>query len=146
MGLTNVWLRTVSDGLIRADQVIGIVIHRTPVIAGKPSHWLFDVVLPTTTGSGATDTWTSEPLHRTMAQTGREPTRAPEALARLLAQLDAINATGLIVTHLMRTRRRVGDADALLEPDDGALQFQFIPFARSEPERQHDPRHDDQYI
>jgi hypothetical protein len=50
-----VWLDTLGDGLIRADAIIGIRTHPTPVIAGKLSHWLLDVVLAATTGSGVTD-------------------------------------------------------------------------------------------
>jgi hypothetical protein len=37
MELTNVWLRTLGDGLIRADQIVGALTHRTPAVAGKPA-------------------------------------------------------------------------------------------------------------
>ena len=30
MGLTNVWVQTQSDGLVRADQVVGSDAHQTP--------------------------------------------------------------------------------------------------------------------
>jgi hypothetical protein len=145
MGLTNVWLRTAADGMIRADQVVGIVAHSTPAIAGKPSRWLLDVVLPVTTGSGAGDNWISGPLHRTLAQTADKPTRAPEALARLLAQLDASSATGTIVAEPARPRGAVtGPSDG--EPGDCPIRFQFVPFAPTEPARRSAFEHDDQYI
>jgi hypothetical protein len=34
MGLTNVWVRTLSDGLIRADHIVGIDVHRTRWLEG----------------------------------------------------------------------------------------------------------------
>jgi hypothetical protein len=40
VGLTNVWVRTLSDGLIRADHIVGIDAHRTPQLAEKHAHWL----------------------------------------------------------------------------------------------------------
>ena len=55
MTLSNVWLETLGDGLIRADTVIGVRAHPTPAIAGKRSRWLLDVALPASTGSGLTD-------------------------------------------------------------------------------------------
>ena len=51
-GLSRVWLQTLGDGLVRADQVIGIDVHQTPALTGKPSHWLLDIVLPASTGNG----------------------------------------------------------------------------------------------
>ena len=45
MSLTNVWLQTWGDGLVRADQVIGVDVHQTPALTGKPAHWLLDIVL-----------------------------------------------------------------------------------------------------
>lgn len=51
MGLTKVWVRTLSDGLIRADHIIGIDAHRTPPLAGKHAHWLLDAILPAPVGS-----------------------------------------------------------------------------------------------
>jgi hypothetical protein len=100
MSLTNVWLDTFADGLIRADIVVGVRTHRTPAIAGKPSHWLLDVVLPANTGSGLSDSWVLGPLHRTLIQTDHEPHDAPRQLARLLAQLNATDATGVVTTSL----------------------------------------------
>jgi len=46
VGLSNVWLQTAADGLVRADQVTGIEAHQTPALTGKPSRRLLDVVLP----------------------------------------------------------------------------------------------------
>ena len=43
MSLQRVWIATTSDGLIRADQVIGIGSHETPRIPGKTPHWLLVV-------------------------------------------------------------------------------------------------------
>jgi hypothetical protein len=42
VGLTKVWVRTLSDGLIRADHIVGIDAHRTPPLAGKHAHWLLE--------------------------------------------------------------------------------------------------------
>jgi hypothetical protein len=36
MSLGNVWLPTVADGLIRADQVTGIEVHQTPTLTVNP--------------------------------------------------------------------------------------------------------------
>ena len=70
MSLTNVWLSTLADGLVRIDQVVGADAHRTPSLAGKPARWLLAVVPP---GSGQNSDWTIEPIHRTLAQTHDEP-------------------------------------------------------------------------
>ena len=35
MSLTMVWSQTLSDGLVRADQVVGINVHQTPALTGK---------------------------------------------------------------------------------------------------------------
>jgi hypothetical protein len=40
VGLTNVWVQTRGDGLIRADQIVGVHTRKTPAMTGKPSHWL----------------------------------------------------------------------------------------------------------
>jgi hypothetical protein len=100
MVLTNVWLHTLGDGLIRADQIVGALARRTPAVAGKPAHWLLTVVLPMTTGSGQPDIWVTSPLHRTLIQTSDEPADAPEDLTRLLSQLDATDAAGVITAAL----------------------------------------------
>lgn len=96
MGLTNVWLETLADGLLRADQITGINARRTPEITGKPPHWLLHVVLPAPIGSGTRDDWSVEMLHRTLLQTPDHPGDAPAELARLLSQLDMTNAAGIV--------------------------------------------------
>lgn len=100
VSLTNVWLRTLDDEIIRADQVVGIHSHYTPALVGKPAFWLFDVFLLTPLGNGRPDGRGISALHRTLIQTPHAPTGAPAALARLLAQLDAIHATGVITTTI----------------------------------------------
>jgi hypothetical protein len=159
VSLANVWVQTWADGLVRADQIVGIEAHPTPAVAGKPSRWLVDAVLATPVGSGAPDHWGITALHRTLIQTGREPRDAPQALARLLAQLDLVSAAGVITVSAeptrTRTSARVG-AGRAGEPDDradnqtdasaepsapigethtGQLRFRFAPFAHPEPGR-----------
>ena len=77
MSLTNVWLQTQGDGLVRADQVVGIDAHQTPALTGKPARWLLDVVLAAPVGSGQRGDWGLDVLHRTLMQTGQAPTRLP---------------------------------------------------------------------
>ena len=96
MSLTNVWVQTQGDGLVRADQIVGIKAHQTPALAGKPARWLFDVVLTSSIGSGTREGWGVTVLHRTLIQTGEDPGDAPAALARLLSQLDLMSAAGTI--------------------------------------------------
>lgn len=57
MSLSKVWVQTQSDGLVRADHVVGIDAHQTPALSGKPSRWLLDVVLPTSIGTGTREGW-----------------------------------------------------------------------------------------
>lgn len=130
MSLTNVWLDTLADGLVRADQVIGVQTHRTPALTGKASRWLLDVVLPGTTGSGQATGWTTGPVHRTLAQTNDNPGEAPPTLIRLLAQLDTTDAAGIITTVIDSTPSAKGG--------DARVRFRFIPFAASEPGRPYD--------
>lgn len=118
MGLSTVWVQTAADGLIRADSIVGITTHRTPAIAGKSARWLLDVVLPTTTGSGSGEGWISTPVHRTLAQADDPPTHAPADLARLLAQLGALDAAGII------TVVREPSPDST----HAAVRFRFTPF------------------
>ncbi|MEV6877366.1 hypothetical protein [Amycolatopsis sp. NPDC051128] len=96
MGLTNVWIATLSDGLLRADQVVGLTAHATPALTGKPPRWLLDVTIRAPAGSGSADGWDVGILHRTLIQIPAEPVGAPEALARLLARLDREDAAGVI--------------------------------------------------
>jgi hypothetical protein len=142
MSLTSVWLQTLGDGLVRADQVVGIDVHQTPALTGKASHWLLDVVLPTPIGSGARGEWDITILHRTLVQTSEEPGDAATVLARLLAQLDAINAAGIIITSRSRDATRAGRADDLVAdqstPEQMAAQsttvrFRFAPFPSPPP-------------
>ena len=109
MGLSRVWLQTLGDGLVRADQITGIDAHQTPALTGKPARWLLDVVLAVPIGSGHRDGWTVTALHRTVIQTGNDPSPAAPALARLLAQLDVINAAGIISASLVTDRGARGE-------------------------------------
>ena len=120
VGLTNVWIRTLSDGLIRADNIVGIDTHRTPPLAGKHAHWLLDVILPAPVGSGRGDVWDLTALHRTLLQTSEEPVDGPVSLARLLAQLDAMDAAGVIVPTMV---------PAPEDPSRNLPQFSFAPFS-----------------
>jgi hypothetical protein len=122
VGLTNVWLQTPSDGLIRADQVVGIDAHPTPALAGKPPRWLLDVVVAGSAGSGGRESWTLGVLHRTLAQSSHPPVDATTALARLLAQLDAIDAAGVVHT----VAEDAGEAGT-------HVRFRFAPFAAPDP-------------
>ncbi|MBW0089485.1 hypothetical protein I4I73_10820 [Pseudonocardia sp. KRD-184] len=132
MGLTNVWVQTQGDGLVRADQVVGIDAHRTPALGGKPSRWLLDVVLSASIGSGSREGWTATVLHRTLVQTSDDPGDAPAALARLLAQLDAVSAAGVVATHRADAPdREPGDGD--LVAGAGRVRFRFVPFADPTP-------------
>ncbi|HJQ48623.1 MAG TPA: hypothetical protein VJ870_20205 [Amycolatopsis sp.] len=119
MGLPRVWVRTFSDGLVRADHVIGIEAHPTPSLPGKSAHWLLDVTLAVSVGSGNNaDGWAVAALHRTLIQTRAEPSGAPEAFAQLLAALHGTDAAGVV---------------AAVEPDhDGLVRFTFTPFDRAD--------------
>lgn len=138
MALSNVWIQTLTDGLLRADQVTGIAVHRTPALSGKPSRWLVDVVLPISAGSGTGDTWTTGSLHRTLTQTHDRPDQAPETLARLLAQLDAVNAAGIITPSLGADNRPGTAVDRIGDSADPVL-FRFTPFPAAQPGRLDDP-------
>jgi len=134
VSLTNVWLRTLDDEIIRADQVVGIHSHYTPALVGKPACWLLDVFLLTPLGNGRPDGRGISALHRTLIQTPHAPTGAPATLARLLAQLDAIHATGVITTTIPTADPTTSDTDTIAEPDTTDLptttpvRFRFTPF------------------
>jgi hypothetical protein len=96
LSLSNVWLQLLDGGLVRADQVTEITVRQTPEIAGKPSRWLLTVAVAVPVGSGDPSGWRTGPLHRTLTQTNHCPREAPAALARLLAQLDAVDAAGIM--------------------------------------------------
>jgi hypothetical protein len=126
VSLTNVWVQTLGDGLVRADQIVGIDAHQTPAITGKPSRWLLDVVASVPTGSGSREGWTITVLHRTVIQTDHNPGSAPVELARLLAQLDATDATGVISAERSRPDEDRG-------ADWRPVRFRFTPFAQPAP-------------
>lgn len=130
MSLARAWVKTLADGLVRADQIIGIDAHRSPTSDGRTPHWLIDVVLPAQFGSGAGRDWTVDVLHRTLIQTRDDPGDAPVALARLLAQLDAISADG-IITADAPDNKTAPSTQAPRTPGEGGVQirFQFSPFA-----------------
>lgn len=134
MSLTNVWLRTLDDEMIRADQIVGIHTRYTPALVGKPAGWLLDVFLLTPLRNGRPDGRGISALHRTLIQTPHAPTDAPGALARLLAQLDAIHATGVITTTIATVDPTPSDAVAESDTADmqiatsAPLRFRFVPF------------------
>jgi hypothetical protein len=131
VSLLNVWVRTLSDGLVRGDRIVGIDAHQTPELAGKSPRWLLDVVLPTPIGSGSREGWGVTALHRTLAQTPHDPGEAPVALARLLAQLDHISAAG-IVTVSREDRAGAEQTDEMVAGSP-QLRFRFVPFASPAP-------------
>ena len=127
MSLANVWLQMLDGSLVRADQVTEITLHETPEIAGKPSRWLLDVAVAVPVGSGDPSGWRTGPLHRTLAQTDRCPREAPAVLARLLAQLNAVDAAGIVRADTSRVR-------AAPHPERtaaavGEIHFGFTAFA-----------------
>ena len=132
MSLTNVWLQTRGDGLVRADQVAGIEAHQTPELTGKPSYWLLDIVLPAPVGSGAGGELWINVLHRTLIQTSVDPGDAPVALARLLAQLHTISAAGIIITTRKGVESGAPGTDGIAV-GSAAVHFQFIPFTSPPP-------------
>jgi hypothetical protein len=58
-------------------------------------------------------------LHRTLLQTSAEPEDGPESLAALLAELDAMDAVGVIVPTT---------APVPEDPSRNLLRFSFLPF------------------
>jgi hypothetical protein len=129
VSLTNVWVQTNADGLVRADQVVGVEAHTTAGLRDTPSHWLLDVVLTTSVGSGYREGWNVTALHRTLAQTGVAPRGASVALARLLAQLDVINAAGIIdVEKEYPEKNSAGASPDGLGTSSGGIRFRFVPF------------------
>jgi hypothetical protein len=131
MSLTSVWVQTQGDGLVRADEIVGIDAHQTPALAGKPARWLLDVVLASSIGSGTREDWGVTVLHRTLIQTSEDPAEAPVALARLLSQLDLVSAAGIVSTGREKpsapTIEGVSDVDALVARAS-RVRFRFVPF------------------
>lgn len=121
MTLSKVWIRTSSDGLIRADHVIGLSAHPTPALAGKSVHWLVDATLAVSVGSGGPEGWEVNALHRTLIQTRTEPVGAAEAFAELLARLYDSDPAGIITARIAGT-----DAGSRVE-------FTFQPFTATSP-------------
>ena len=120
MGLEKVWIRTLSDGLLRADQIVGLTAHATPSLPGKTPRWLLDATVAVAAGSGAGGTgWDIGILHRTLLQTPAEPAGAPDALARLLAQLDRPDAAGIVTPSAEPPH----DGQAA-----GHVRFAYVPF------------------
>jgi len=132
VSLTNVWLQTRGDGLVRADQVAGIEAHQTPELTGKPSYWLLDIVLPAPVGNGSGGELWINVLHRTLIQTSLDPGDAPVALAQLLAQLDTISAAGIVVTTRHGAGSGAPGTDGIAV-GSAAVSFQFSPFTSPPP-------------
>ena len=132
VSLTNVWVQTAADGLVRADQVVGIDAHQTPALSGKPARWLLDVILPASIASGTREGWGVTVLHRTLVQTPEDPGEAPAALARLLAQLDLVSAAGVITTS-REDASSPSDAREDLSAGFGRVRFRFVPFSSPAP-------------
>jgi hypothetical protein len=137
VSLSNVWVQTLSDGLVRADQVTGIDAHQTPALTGKPSRWLLDVVLPVSIGSGHREGWGVTVLHRTLIQTSADPGNAAAALARLLAQLDLISAAGIITTsrgdQQPTGRPATAPDEEELVAEASQVRLRFVPFPPPRP-------------
>ena len=115
MGLNKVWLQSLSDGLLRADQIVGVTAHATPSLPGKAPRWLLDATVSVAAGSGSGGSgWDIGILHRTLIQTTDEPVGAPEELARLLARLDQPGTAGVITPSAAAKR---------------GVQFSFAAFA-----------------
>lgn len=133
MSLTNVWVATQGDGLVRADQIVGIDAHQTPALSGKPARWLLDVVLASAIGSGSREGWALTVVHRTLIQTPDDPQDAPAALARLLAQLDLVSAAGVITTdRATPTDPSAPGVDETVTRTP-RVRFRFVPFPSPAP-------------
>ncbi len=104
---------------------------------------MLDAIIPASIGSGARGEWNVNVLHRTLAQTSTDPGDAATVLARLLAQLDVVNAAGIVATSRVRDPAALsGKADDTVTgpsvPDDAALgstsiRFRFVPFPSPPP-------------
>jgi hypothetical protein len=133
VSLVNVWVQTQRDGLVRADQIVGIDAHQTPALSGKPAYWLLDVVLPAPIGSGHREGWNMNVLHRTLVQTSYDPGDAPAALARLLAQLDLTSAAGIIIANREGSGAAQAPGPAAHEAGTDRIRFRFVPFSSPAP-------------
>lgn len=120
MGLDKVWIRTTADGLLRTDQIIGLDVHPSPIVEGRHPHWLVDATLAVPAGGGGEDSWNLTLLRRTLLQTDTEPLGAEESLARLLASVSQVDASGIITPSLA--------AAPQADPDASGVRFSFTPF------------------
>lgn len=120
MSLDKVWIRTVADGLLRTDHIVGLDVHTSPLVAGRHPHWLLDAALAVPAGGGGEDSWNVTLLRRTLLQTDTEPLAAEETLARLLASLSDVDASGIITP----TTAPAPQAD----PNASGVRFSFTPF------------------
>lgn len=101
MGLAKVWVRTFTDGLIRADHIIGLSTHPAPALSGTTAHWLVDATVAVSVGSGTPEGLNITALHRTLIQTRTEPLGAIEAFARLLARLHDTDPAGIVTARIV---------------------------------------------
>jgi hypothetical protein len=123
MGLSKVWVRTFTDGLIRADAIIGLSTHQTPALSGKAAHWLLDATLAVSVGSGNIDGMDINVLHRTLIQTRSEPVGAIEAFAQLLSRLHDTDPAGIVTI-------RIADP-SITTPATSRVEFSFRPFSEA---------------
>ena len=126
-------MRYYDDAIRTAhNPVTGIDAHQNPELTGKPARWLLDVVLAVPIGSGRHGDWTVTALHRTLIQTGHDPSPAAAALARLLAQLDVIHAAGIITAHtadrMAPQRAQDGAGEDEKAAVAGGVRLRFTPF------------------
>ena len=85
--------------VVQAVQLVRIVVEPVGELAR-----LLDVVVAVPIGSGRREDWTVTALHRTPIQTGHDLSPATAVLARLLGQLDVINAAGIITAGIHKAR------------------------------------------
>lgn len=124
MGLAKVWVRTFTDGLIRADQIVGLSTHPTPALSGKPAHWLVDATLAVSVGSGGAEGLNISALHRTLLQARTEPIGALEAFAQLLSRLHDRDPAGIITARI---------AEPAPDGRTSRVEFGFTPFTDAVP-------------
>lgn len=129
MGLARVWIETLDDGLVRADQVVEVLAHQTAAFAGKPARWLLDVVIPVSQGAGAAGQWHLAASHRTLLQTGAEPRGAAQRLVELLCTLDTADAAGIVTPE--KAPRTSSTAAAPTGTPEG-VTFRFRAFSAPE--------------
>ncbi|MDT7741815.1 MAG: hypothetical protein QOE59_893 [Actinomycetota bacterium] len=127
MGLARVWIETLDDGLVRADQVVEVLAHQTAAFAGKPARWLIDVVIPVSQGAGASGQWHLAASHRTLMQTGTEPRGAAHRLVELLCRLDATDAAGIVRAERAQRDEPSTGSSATSTSDGIAFRFHALP-------------------